>query len=129
MESPPPHPLASASTDRASVFIKAQPVCMTATETLVSSRLMKTNDTHAPRGTEKEQKAGERKTEIENTTKTGTQLRYLSDCSFPIVFFVFFFHCQICLGSLHTSPSIPCTHTPTPLSNLSLSLTAAAAPW
>lgn len=37
-------PPATASTDRASVFIKAQPVCMTATETLVSSRLMKTDD-------------------------------------------------------------------------------------
>lgn len=37
-------PLASASADRASVFIKAQPVCMTATEMLVSSRLMKTDD-------------------------------------------------------------------------------------
>lgn len=30
--------------DRASVFIKESPVCMTATETLVSSRVMKTDD-------------------------------------------------------------------------------------
>lgn len=60
-------PLASASTDRASVFIKAQPVCMTATETLVSSRLMKTDDTPPP--SKKKAVKGNKKQEDEQTEK------------------------------------------------------------
>lgn len=134
-------PLASASTDRASVFIKAQPVCMTATEMLVSSRLMKTDNSPPQEAVTRNKKAAgwanRRMEDEKRVTITFQQLVRTRGGKKAQLLFIWFLPILDCFSSVISAltpsalfPPPICLDTPPPPSlPLSHTHTGEAATW